>query len=414
MKTSKQFSILQVLIIIIIAYSVMPIVARIFSMYFTTYAYLFVMIAVFSIIIIVKGQNFVQQTFAVLVPLLVMQIIVYVITKPSPVMWVYTLILDVVPLILGCYILKFESVINKKIFFYALLLAVGITAVTTIIGLQIYPNAARYLATVADPYEEENVRYNLMNIGGYEFTYMVTLLYPAIIYGYKRKRIHFAILISYAVLSFLLIVDSGYTISLLLFIISSIFVFFKRDIKVIEIVFVLIVALIFIYVLFPLFSELLLGLSKIIDNNTISERLEALSGGREGLANSDDDRWGLYMISVNSIIKSPIFGGLFVGYSSSGHSFILDFVAQYGLLGAISLYLIYRAVYTRFFAPYKKEKAYGYVFWCFLQTIILSTINTGMWLTILTLFLPIIFEFINDKGEEHENIVDSKRLTKQV
>ena len=253
-----------------------------------------------------------------------------------------------------------------------------------------------------------------MNIGGYEFVYIFTLVYPAVIYGFKRKKFNIVFLIIFAVLNFLVIVNSGYTIALLMFIVSTIFAFFKRDLKVSEILIILVVAILVIYLLFPLFSELLNLLAKAIENDDIALRLEALAGGTEGLENSEDNRLELYMMSVNSFLSSPLFGGIFSYSTNGGHSFVLDTIAQYGLLGLIAIVLTYRAIYVKFFAVYKGTNGYGYIFWAYLQVLVLAITNTGMWLSALTLFLPLIFGFLNNIGDKNEGIMDSKYLTQQI
>ncbi|MDY6366922.1 MAG: hypothetical protein SPL13_00160, partial [Clostridia bacterium] len=400
-KEKKKFSILQITLIIIIAYSIMPIVARLFSMFFTTYAYLLVLIISFFSIIVLKGQDIIHQVTGFILPMFMMEILIYVVTDPSLTLWAYVVVLDLLPGLIGYYIVNYENLANKRVFFIAIIIAVSITIVTTIVGLQIYPNAARYLATVSDANESDNVLYNLMNIGGYEFVYIITFLYPAFIYGVKRKKIPLFVIIIYAIADFFLILNAGYTIALMLFFVSTAFLFFKRNLKVIEIFLILILAIIFVYIFFPLFSDLLLALSKAIDNKDISERLAAMAGGKEGLDQLDDNRVELYLISLNSIVQSPIFGGMFVTTRIGGHSFIIDFVAQYGLLGLLALIFIYRAVYEKFYQPYKNMKGYGYIFWSFLQVLIASLINTDMWLPVLTLFLPIIFSYItHGEGKE--------------
>ena len=409
MQEKKKFSILQITLILIIAYSIMPIVARLFSMFFTTYAYLLVLIIAFFSIIVLKGQEIIHQVIGLIIPMFMMEILIYVVTDPSLVLWVYVVILDLLPALLGYYIVHYENYTDLRVFVFALFIIVAITIVTTIVGLQIYPNAARYLATVSDANEEDNITYNLMNIGGYEFVYIINFLYPALIYGVKKKKIPLFIVIIYGIADFFLIVNSSYTIALLLFIASTVFIFFKRDLKVIEIFLILILTIIFALIFFPLLSDLLLALAKVIDNKDISERLVAMAGGREGLDNLDDNRVELYMISLDSIINSPIFGGMFTGTRIGGHSFIIDFVAQYGLLGLLALVFIYRAIYEKFYMPYKNTQGYGYIFWAYLQVLIASLINTDMWLTVLTLFLPMIFAYFNhEKGNEYENIMDHK------
>lgn len=413
MTARNKFSMLELLIVVIIGYSIMPIVSRIFSDYFTTYAYLTVVIFTILAIFVLYGRNFLDNVVVIIIPLLMLEFLIYVITKPSPILWVYRVVTEVLPIIVGVFIVKKESFKNTKIFVFCLFLFLGITAVTTIIGLQIYPDAARYLATVSDAEEEKNVLYNYLNIGGYGFVYTVALLYPIIIYGFKRKKINVVFLIIYIILDFIIVVNSGYTIALLLFIVTTVFIFFRKDITIKEIITIFVIAILTLILLFPLVASGLEALAKVINNKDIAERLRDLAGGKEGLEASEDSRLALYMMSLNSFISHPIFGGMFNNVEVGGHSFILDTIAQYGIFGLAALIFIYREIYIKFFLPYKKQTGYGFVFWTFLQTIILSTVNTGMWIEILALFVPMFFLYINSNGNQYENSLYNKRL-KQI
>ena len=409
-KTDKVTS-LALLIIVILAYSIMPIIPRIFSAYLTTYAYLGVVILTFFAILIIGKQEFLLGIFPIIIPLVMLNVIIYFSTRPEMMLWVYSLLLDVLAVAIGAYVIRFFDYKVIRVFVVVILIFLAITAITTIIGLNTNPDAARYLATVAESNEEEAVRYGFMNIGGYEFVYTVGLIYPAIIYGYKSKKIHFAVLIAYAVIDFILIINSGYTISLLLFIASTVFIFFKKELTVRNVVVIFIVVLLFSLLLFSLLSYLIDSLADVIDNKTISDRLHDLAGGREGLEKSEDNRLELYLTSITSFISHPIFGGIFKSVPTSGHSYILATLANYGIFGLIALIFIYSAIYTTFYKTHKNEAGYGYVFWTFMQAIILSVLNTGLWIYVLTLFLPIILTYINQKGVKDESSLDSKFFT---
>ncbi len=414
MDTRKKFSILELLIIIILAYSIMPIVSRIFSMYLTTYAYLAVVIFTLLAIVVLQGQNFIVQIISIIFPILMLQFLIYVVSSPSLILWAYGILTELLAVIVGFFILKIEDYKIVRVFTFLLFLFLLITAITTIIGLQNDPEAARYLATVAEADDEKNVKYNLMNIGGYEFVYTFALIYPAVIYGFKRKKINIIVLIAYIILDIVLIINTGYTIALLLFIMSTVFVFLRRDISVKAIIAIIIISILVMIVFFPLVARGLEALADVIDNETIATRLKDLAGGKEGLEASEDNRLERYMMSFNSFLSHPIFGGMFNPVSLGGHSFILDRIAQYGMFGVFALIFIYRAIYIKFYRPYKNKKGYGFVFWTFLQSIILSFVNTGMRISVLALFVPIIFTYVDKKGNKYENSLDSKRLTQHV
>ena len=396
------------LIFVIIAYSIMPIIPRLFSTYLTAYAYLIIVLVAFFAVLAANGVRALSELLPIIAPLLMLNIFIYVVTNPSLILWGYGILLDLVAVFLGWYILKFFDYKMIRTFTVFILLLYAVTAITTIIGLQSNPDAARYLATVADANEADAIMYGFMNIGGYSFVYSVALIYPAIIYGYKRKKIHVVFLIIYALLDFFLIINSGYTIALLLFIMSTVFIFLKKNLQSKNVVIIFVVGLIAILLFFSLVSDGLNSLADIIDNEIISARLRDLAGGRVGLEASEDNRLELYLKSLNSFITHPILGGMFNSVPKGGHSFILDTLAQYGIFGLGTLVVIYISIYREFYRKYKNKIGYGYVFWIFIQPLILSTVNTGMWIYELTLFIPIILAYIDRKGVKDESTLGSK------
>ena len=410
LKTNK-ITTITLLIFVVLAYSIMPIVSRLFSAYLTTYAYLAVVLVTVLAVLLIGKQDFLVNLFPIIIPLIILNVLIYFLTNPSIIMWVYSLLLNILAIVIGIYVIQTYDTKLLKILTYFILIIHGITALTTIIGLNENPDAARYLATVADSNEADAVKYGFMNIGGFEFVYSVALIYPAIIYGFKRKKIHVSIVIIYAVIDFILVINTGYTIALLLFIASTVFVFFRNNLTVKNVVIIFVITLFMSLLVFPLFSYLLNALADVIGNETIAERLRDLAGGREGLETSEDNRLALYMMSLTSFITHPLFGGMFNSVSIGGHSEILDKIAQYGIFGLIAIVLIYNAIYKKFFKVYKNESGYGYVFWIFMQAVILSVLNPGMWIYQLALMIPVILSYINQKENKNEGSLDSKLFT---
>ena len=404
----RDLPIVSALITVVIAYSVMPIVSRFFSTYLTTYSYMVLLLVLVAIIIVSKDKEYLSGIVFILTPLLIWEFLIYFVTNPAAVAWGYQMLLDCVPVMLGYFIIKKLGFAQYKFLFTVLFIAFIVTTITTVVGLQVYPDASRYIATISDSNSENAVTYDWANIGGYSFVYFVVLTYPMVIYGYKRKKIHVIFLIIFAILTFILIVNSGYTIALLLFTVSSVFAFFKRDLKVADVILIILISAIVILLLFQLFAELLNSIANVIDNKTIASRLRDLAGGKEGLEQSEDNRLELYLISFTSFLKSPLFGGIFGSYKVGGHSFILDSLSRYGLVGGAVLFFVYRMLYRTFFKPLKSKTGYGYVFWTFIQVLILSLLNTGLWLYVLGFFIPIVVAYIDKKGNKNENSLDSK------
>jgi hypothetical protein len=116
----------------------------------------------------------------------------------------------------------------------------------------------------------------------------------------------------------------------------------------------------------------------------------------------------LYRLSFTTFLQHPLFGTFLSGGGGvGGHSYILDILGRYGLLGATLLYFMYRKIYYYFVAPFKDKPGYGFVLWTFLQAILLSVLNPGMWLNVLTLIVPIfVCNIYGNRGITNENSLD--------
>ena len=384
------------LITVIILYSVTAIVPRLISTYFTTYFYLAVMGLCLLLLLISRGKKSIDEYVILIIPFLFWYALMYLVSKPSLTDWVYKIILDFIPIVIGLYVLKRCDHALVRVFSVVIIVAIVATMITTYTGIQTYPDAARYLATVSNPNDSLFVKYNMANIGGYEFIYTVCLLYPVAIYAYKKRRINAFFMFAISASILILVIESSYTTAFLMWFVSSILLFFKREFKAQFLILIAVVAVLIFAVFADYISDGLRFLSTKIDNKDMSERLRDLAGGREGLAKSEDPRWEQWMRSITDFIKYPLLGNM--TSAGGGHSFILDTLAEYGLLGATLVGIMYTIIFRKFFLPFKTAKGYGYVVWSFIQTLILSLVNTGMWLYVLCLFMPTLFAFI-DKGE---------------
>lgn len=380
----------EVLLGVIILYSIMPIVSQFFSDFLTTYAYMALILGTVVFAMTIRGTASLADSVMVLLPFVLWMILEYLTKDQRLFLWGYSSMLMLAPLMFGLVLMKESG--PKVVRFFAVLLAVAclITMVSTIAGSAVYPTASRYLATVESSNDPLLRLYNYINLGGYEFVYTVILLYPAVIFAYKQKRLHLFFAIVAAILVLALTLSSGYTVAFLLWIATTASFFFPHNLKK-RWVIILLVAVILIVVFFlPMLSPSIKRLANSIDNEDIAYRLEALAGGTEGIRASEDDRIGLYELSLRRFLESPFVGSILGGKGlNGGHSFILDFAAQYGMIGVVLLIVMYRVIYVRFFKPFERTPGYGYIFWMFLQPIILSIVNTGMWINVLCWFLPI-------------------------
>lgn len=384
-----KLNLIELLMIVVFAYTLAPFVGRFISSYLTTYFYMLLVVVLILLVMFVKGMQSVNDAVLLLVPFLAWKASTFLLPKDDLIFWAYGAMLDILPLLLGYYVMR-NCAQNKTVFFSKIIFWIFlITCITTIIGCTQYPDAARYLATVSDANEELAVMYDWKNIGGYNFVYSLVLVHPLLILGYKRNKINKALALCCSITVLTISIYSGYTTAFLLSILSSYMYLLDKDLSPKRLARWLIGAGIIVILFYTVFSNILLKLSEVISNEDIAYRLKALAGGKTGIENSEDNRLELYRMSLNTFLQSPILGALTSGGINGGHSFILDFLAQFGLIGLIILFAMYRTIYKNFFAPYKSKKGYGFVVWLFIQTIFLSIVNTGMWLMVLTVFIPI-------------------------
>ena len=383
-------------ILFVVLYSLMPLVNVVVSRYASTYLYMLLALCLF-VEIVGKDLNY---YVSFLLPMIVYELLIYTNTSNSIIMWGYQALLLILPIIISVDLGRegpFEINRTSKVLLFALF----VTSLTTIVGCRIYPNAARTLATISDSQDELNVLYSFANIGGYTFVYELVLLYPLLIYAYKRGLLSTSMTVILSVVVGLVAISSEYTTALLLFIISSCLYFVKKDFTIKDAITLAILGIIFIVIFDTVISSLLLKLADVIESDAISYRLETLAGGSEALEASEDNRILLYGMSLSSFFNSPLWGKM-LGASGSigGHSQILDALGNYGLIGGLTLFFIYRRIYNYFYEPVMHKAGDGYIFWMFFQAVFLSTINTGLFLEVLAFYGPLLFNVINLKLED--------------
>ena len=398
-------------IIFIIIYSVMPIVSRMVSTYLTTYFYM-LFILVFLVIAVGKRKksSFLEYISDIL-PFILFGLASYFLNKDSILIWGYKLLLFLTPVIVGIYITQYypdDSDTYSKVFVLALI----ITVLTTIRGLGIYPNAARWMATADDSQVEKLVTYSWMNIGGYEFVYTVVLTYPLLVLAFKRGMISIFKTTVLSVIIFICLLRAEYTTALIFFIITTSMYFMKKSLKPKDLAIFVIVAVLFVTFFSGAVSNMLKSISGLVESKNVSERVEALSEGRKGMEESEDIRWKMYSASLNSFFRRPLLGSFLTGGGGAGgHSFALDTMAQYGIIGILLMFFMYRKLFRLFYRKYHGEDDHGYIVWIFAQAVLLSIINTGMWLEVLAFYVPVVLYAIYGGGKvDEENSLDSEYI----
>lgn len=381
---------LELVLGLIILYSIMPIVSQLFSDFLTTYAYMIILFGAVLFVMFLHGTKSLAESILILIPFVLWMVLELFTKNQSIILWGYSSMAMLAPLLFGMLLMKESGPKVVRFLVIVLAIAVLITVLSTIIGSIFYPEASRYLATVEKSDDPKLQFFNRINIGGYDFVYTAILLYPAAVFAYKQKKLHLVFAVIAAVLMLFLTLNSGYTIAFLLWLATTAMLFFPRNLSKRWVLILLIVTIVVVVFFLPFFSPGIKAVAKRVDNEDISYRLTALADGSEGLRSSDDDRIALYEKSWKAFLKSPLFGNILgTGGKDGGHSFLLDFAAQYGLIGIVLLVVMYRFIFVHFCKPFERTPGYGYILWMFLQTLILSAVNTGMWINLLCWWIPL-------------------------
>ena len=371
--------------------TIMPLVAVLTSKVLTTYTFMVVvLVSVLFTFFACRLLN-IREYIVLLVPFILYEMLdMFVMNNEDFLLAGYQVLLFMLPICLGYYLIN-KGDVQYGIFSVVLTSIFVITAITTIIGCMRYPDAARVLATTKTSQDSTAIFYGLNNIGGYGFVYSFVLLYPAVILAFKMKKLNIFITIGFVILAFTLAITAEYTYALLLLLITSLLFFVRLNISVSRFIFLLILFFVGALVFKSLIGNILLKIGNMIGNDTMTAKMTVVFLGEEVVGNVDDSRDALYMFSINKFLENPLLGTFVKGYKvTGGHSFILDNLSLYGLLGGTLMFLMYGGIFKVFYKPYLDLPGRGIVFWLFLQPIVLSSVNTGMWQWNLCLYAPLI------------------------
>lgn len=373
----------------ILLYTVMPIVAQATSTFLTTYSYMMVVVAAVIYTFLACKLDRIRDYIFLLIPFIIYELLVMFNTNNSDILLAgYQILLFMLPVCLGFYLITHKFLVSTYTIF--LIVIITITCITTNIGCLRNPEAARVLATISTSQDPTAVKYFWQNIGGYSFVYSIVLMYPFVILAYKMKRLHIVFTVIFAVLAFTVAIRSEYTYALMLLMLTTLLFFVKRDTPLKKFFLMLFGFLIIAAVFRVAIAALLARIGDAIGNQMMSDKMAVALLGTDSVSDFDDNRDKLYLMSLQNFLNNPLFGTLFKSRKvNGGHSFILDTLASYGAVGGMCLFFMYKGIYTRFYRPFSNKEGYCFVIWAFLQPLLLSTINTGMWLNNYCLFAPI-------------------------
>ena len=250
--------------------------------------------------------------------------------------------------------------------------------------------ASRDLAGLVSKFPELNALYNSLGIGGFGHVSSSVFVLIASIYLISKKDSKLAL--RYRVISFfsiviilLMIIRASYTITLIIAFIGISLALFVKNRKIFSLI--LYIA-IFLLVLLPqrIIGNLLFMVADFFSDNAILYmKFLSLSNNfiYGGSLSDSTTRIELYMTSLSTIIKYPLFGAYgpfgnlnYVGYSTiGGHSGWLDLLAMYGLYAGVPLFFIIFLNIKKNMSFFKGTKYYRYILIIYFFFIIFGFIN---------------------------------------
>lgn len=381
-------------LIFLLFFGIMPIIPRAVSTYLTTYSYMALVVAVVLFTIVACRIANVRDFILFSLPFILYQLIVLLFNRSDEILLAgYQVLLFLMPAFIGYYLVTHPF--YSQVYTSVIVIAYLVTGITTIIGCMKYPDAARILASTETSQDPIAVMYSWMNIGGYGFVYSMVLLYPFVVLAFKMKRLRLIPMILITVMMFVTVISAEYTYAFMLMMITALMLILPRDISIKRFILLMLVFTLAVFLFRTTVAAIISAIGDYLGNSTMTDKINVIFLGTDSVEGFDDDRGALYMLSIESFLKNPLFGSLPSGNAlTGGHSFILDNLARFGLVGGGLMIFMYRGIWRVFFRPLKGQPGSCLVFWAFVQPILMSSINTGMWLENLCLYPPILLCYI--------------------
>jgi len=281
--------------------------------------------------------------------------------------------------------------VNNADFFLGYLRTVviftGITCITTILGLQVYPMASRELASGTAIYD--TTRYLKANIGGYEFIYALILLIPVLVWMITHSdRLWAAISVIVLVLDVLCIYESQYTIALVCTVIVFLTLLFQFN-KSIGYAAITVFGLFLLLNGFSGLSKMFYWASDVVGQEYVSDRLLQVSqlfSGNNIHTYTTEARINHYRNQINAFLASPGLGHNLIVFDStkiSGHSFLLDVLGGAGIIGFFTVCGLSRKLYSMT-VNLQKNRSIPHVHAVWIMVICIAVLNPVFFPIILT------------------------------
>lgn len=257
-----------------------------------------------------------------------------------------------VPILTTIFVCCFTDRKFKSAYLQIAMFLILATSITSIIGLNSFPDACRESASFGN--KERVLMYERMNIGGYDFIYSLTVFIPVSfwIISHTKKTLKVINVITFFAVCYC-VYKSSFTIALLLAIVSALLSIVHIKPKYKPFVYGILIVFLFL-ICTGILSSLIRILSQAVESDYVSDRLLQLSmllGGvniNDISTNTSTERLELYRTAWRGFLDSPVWGHnivIFHKETMSGHSLVLDTLAGSGLIGAVVLAFVFMTLY---------------------------------------------------------------------
>jgi O-antigen ligase len=405
-------------IVYYILVSIIPFISRVISTYLSTYLSVLVFVGLFILLV---GLIPLKQLLYIVLLLgfLLFELVNITINEISSLpLFAWRTLNWVLPVLFSIFLLRLG---NKKIIRVVLIVLLGglfLTSLTSIYGLETDPLAARFLATSEASTSESTVSLQMRNIGGFSIVYSTVLLYPMVTCLYKFKKINLMSFVLLTIVFGLFIYYSQYFYASLLFAVSMLLFILPKRFTLLTLLLIFLVV-VFVGFIFP--DVIVSVIYELADNMNaiyLSRRLRAIGRIIEDRSLLHDEiylREAAYRRSLDTFLEYPLFGVWLATGSdvrAGTHSFILDFLANFGVIGLSVLGIFYGFLYKIFYAPMKKQPQFGFMIYSFTLFIIIGFINPIDSLSITGFAVPLIGYLC--LPEKNHLIVAEKQIAEQM
>ena len=300
--------------------------------------------------------------------------------------------------LVGEYLKKNRQDKSTKILYLFLLLIFAVTTITTYSGNLVMPGASRNMATGLEDNRELMALYTSLNIGGFAFVYTLVLVLPFLFYAlrfYLDNLLKKLLLIGLLAFDFLVIYTTEYSTAIIGMTLCVSILFLPCRLTQRNIIWVSFFILVGGIILLNILPSLLQLASTASESYAVSSRMDELGDMLSGTDTSGDvqGRFNLWRQSWNNFIHHPLFG---TGTPGGGHSFLLDTLSKYGLIGLMLVCFQYRATYRLFVKPYLKTDMCTLFMFVYILNMVFSIVNTYFYYNIFLLFIPLFIAYHSD------------------